>query len=371
MKKFPMLYKKASTGAIVEWQISVEGTTIITEWGQRGGKKQIGEDVIKEGKNIGRANATTPEEQALLEAEATWTKKLKKDYVKTLGSAEAGESSDLVEGGILPMLAKKYSEDGDKIKFPAFVQPKLDGHRCTAVVDKDGRCTLWSRTRKRINSMPHIIKDIESLRCRNITLDGELYNHAYHDKFEQLTHFIRQPDYEKGCEIVEYHIYDTATSGGFRERAEHLAECLGPKGTGNLVLVETVEVDDEDALLVEFERFLDEGYEGAMVRNADGLYVNKRSSDLQKIKKFDDAEFECVGVEEGRGKLAGHGIFVCVTKTGTEFRAKMKGDSEELKKYYVNPGLVVGKQVTIKYQGMTSKSNVPRFPVALRLRKTL
>jgi DNA ligase-1 len=105
-----------------------------------------------------------------------------------------------------------------------------------------------------------------------------------------------------------------------------------------------------------------------MARNVDGYYVNKRSTDLLKIKQFMDEEFRVVNVEEGRGKLAGHGIFVCKTETGEEFRAKMMGDTSELKKYWDQPKLAVGRFLTVKFQGYTKKNNVPRFPVAMRFR---
>ncbi len=136
-----------------------------------------------------------------------------------------------------------------------------------------------------------------------------------------------------------------------------------------VILAETREVVNEDELMLAFEDFLAQGYEGAIARNADGLYVNKRSYDLLKIKQFDDAELECIGVEDGKGKMAGHAIFVCKTKDGAEFRAKMKGEHATLAKFVSNPGLVVGKQVTVKYQGLTNKNGVPRFPVALRIRE--
>lgn len=68
-KNFPTLYKKSSTGKIQQWNIAVLGSTIITTHGQFQGKLQTTEDTIKEGKNLGKANATTKEEQALAEAQ--------------------------------------------------------------------------------------------------------------------------------------------------------------------------------------------------------------------------------------------------------------------------------------------------------------
>ena len=359
----PTLYKKTSTGQDQYWRIEVKGATIITYYGKVGGKEMTTEDTIKEGKNLGKANATTPEEQAQLEATSQWEKKLKKGYVKDIEDARKGKT--IHEGGIFPMLAQQFSKHGHKITYPAYAQPKLDGHRCTASTDT----TLWSRTRKPINSMDHIRAELEKL-ALPCTLDGELYNHDYKDKFEEITHFIRQTESVDGCEVVQYHIFDIAADGPFSERLAWLKKNVKIRKGSPLVLVETRLVNDEDELMIAFEDFLEQGYEGAIVRNAAGLYVNKRSYDLQKIKEFDDAEFPIIGIEEGRGKLQGHAIFVCQlpTSDGT-FTVKMKGDTAALKKFFDKPSLWKGKELTVQFQGYTGKNNVPRFPIGLRIRE--
>lgn len=371
--KLPTLYKKTSTGADQMWSIGTYRNVIITEFGQVGGKIQETHDLVKTGKNIGRSNATTAVEQARLEAQSQWEKKkTAKGYVESLSDARKGKRDALVLGGVDPMLAHRFDEQGHKIVYPALAQPKFDGHRCIAMVDDKGVCTLWSRTRKPITGLPHIVRDVElwaeKTGKKNIALDGELYNHDYREKFEELTSFIRNEDPKPGHEVVEYHIYDVATSGTFTDRHS----ILGAFGLiGAMRKVETVAVTDEDDLMITFDRFLVQGYEGLMARNMMGEYVNKRSYDLQKVKEFIDEEFEVIGVEEGRGKLAGHGIFVCRTGKGVEFRAKMKGELESLKQYYENPRDVIGKLLTVKFQGYTAKNGVPRFPVALRMRESL
>lgn len=369
----PTLYKRTSTGALQEWTIFVEGARIFTRFGQTGGAIQETAPTICKGKNPGRSNATTGAEQAQMEAQAQWEKKLKKDYVKTQAEALTGATSELIEGGILPMLAHKFRDHGDKVVYPCFVQPKLDGHRCTSQTEPDGTVTLWSRTRKRITGVPHIAAAIQRLALPIHTrLDGELYAHSYHDKFEQLTHFIRQETPTAGHEVVEYHVFDVAMDGGLgfdkrRQILQKWMEYVGPSVTC-LKVVETISVENEDELMLAFERFREQGYEGAIVRNAAGPYVNKRSYDLLKVKEFDDAEFEIVGVNEGKGKLAGHGIFTCKTPDGALFDAKMKGALADLAKYYQHPERYIGKQLTVQFQGFTKKNRVPRFPVAQRIR---
>lgn len=367
MNTFPKLYKITSTGADQEWTIAVDKNTIITKYGQVGGAIQTATDVIKVGKNIGKKNETTPEEQALLEAEATWEKKLKKGYVKSIADARAGKVDAAIKGGFWPMLAHKYRDYGDEIVYPVYVQPKLDGFRCVGQTEDS---TLWSRSRQAVNSMPHLEKALKALGLpKDIRPDGELYNHAYKKRFEELAEFIRASEPVPGCEVVQWHVYDVFMPGTFEDRLKWMKKNI--KGE-HLVLVETKLVNDEDELMLAFEAFLAQGYEGIMVRNANGPYksvsATARSRDLLKLKKFDDTEFEVVGVEEGNGKLAGHAIFICRTDKGVEFRAKMKGEISALKKYWDDPSLAVGKWLTVKYQGYT-KYGKPRFPVAWRFRE--
>lgn len=361
-KTLPTLYKKTSGGADQFWSIATDGCSILTRWGQVGGKEQTATETISAGRNIGRANETTPAEQAALEAQAQWeNKKRNRGYVESLSAARAGNVDAVVEGGIFPMLAHKFRDHAAKIVYPAYAQPKLDGHRCIAMASG-----LWSRTRKPIASMPHIVAALKPF-IGEAVLDGELYSHSHHDRFEQLSSLIR-PSYAKsGHDVVQYHVYDCAMPGTFARRLAWLRSALSG-ALHPLVLVETIPVHDGDELMAAFARFREQGYEGAMVRNAAGLYVNRRSCDLQKVKEFDDAEFRITGVTEGRGRLAGHAIFVCQTADGTTFEAKMVGSLDGLRKYHQNPALAVGRMLTVQYQGFTNKNGVPRFPVALRIR---
>ena len=279
------------------------------------------------------------------------------------------------------MLAHRFDQHGEKLEYPCFVQPKLDGHRCIAII-KDGKATLWSRTRKRIPGyLPHIVSALELMASRtglrNITVDGELYNHNFHGRFEELTHYLRDASETPGYDQVQYHIYDVVLDQPQRVRLGYLTEIADGK---TVIKVDTREIRDEDQLLEDFERCLAMGYEGAIARNAMAKYVNKRSYDLLKIKKFDDAEFEVISVEDGRGKMAGKAVFNCITIKGrtypagektftapeaVDFAAKLKGKIEDLAKYFQNPKLAVGRMMTVQYQGFT-KYNKPRFPVALR-----
>lgn len=364
--ELPTLYKKTSANKIQYWKVWTIGNVIKTAYGQVDGKEQITEDVIHEGKNIGRSNETTPEQQAELEAKSHWDKKKKKNYVEELNRAEKSETD--VEGGIDVMLAHPYSKQGHKIKWPAFAQPKLDGIRMIAMVE-DGKCTLWTRTRKPITGIPHIQRELEALfPTGSHVFDGEAYNHELKSDFEKIVSYVRQEEPVEGHEAVQYHIYDLPMDETYSRRF-HLLNKLIPNDAKYLHKVETVLIGEEEDAFGVFEAFLAEGYEGMILRNSEGKYVGKRSYDLQKVKEFDDAEFDIVDMEEGRGKLSGHvGAFVLKTSTGTLFKAKMRGSVERLKEYFNNPCCWRGKKMTVQYQGITNKEGVPRFPVGVAIR---
>ncbi len=377
MITLPTLFKKASTGKIQTWTIGVDKNDIVVNHGQQGGKIQRKVETIKVGKNIGKSNETTPAEQALAEATSRWEGKIKSGYVEDVNRAEAGEKD--IDGGYDCMLAHKYADHGHKIVFPAYEQPKLNGHRCLAIVD-NGVATLWSRTRKPITSMPHIVKELQDVYPKGYhEIDGELYNHAYKDGFEHITHLIRQevplPDHAD----VEYHVYDKRMESGFGARIERLGTELHTyeKKHGNLKhlkLVQTILIKDEDEMMEVFDQFLALGYEGGMARNADGLYESKRSYNLQKIKEFQDDNYPIVDCFEGKGTYAKCGIFRCLIPTAPHkdclcnectFKVKMRGPQERLKEFLKNPKLWKGKELVVKYQYI-SVYGCPIFPVGER-----
>jgi ATP-dependent DNA ligase len=375
-KVFPTLFKKTNTGAIQYWDVFVkikdQGAEIVTVYGQVGtDKPQTTSDFIAEGKNIGKKNETSAYEQAVKEAKSKWEKQKKKGYTDSKESAQAEEvDGKLVEGGIFPMLAQAFSKHSDKIIYPAYIQPKLDGIRCIATI-VNGKASLWTRTRKKITSLPHIVKELENTFIdQTITLDGELYNHELKKDFEKIVSLVRQEEPDPAASMVQYHVYDMVSDKIFADRNDELIRDLSSADPEVIKIVQTGMVSNEEEVTLLFQELLAQGYEGAMLRNAESLYEqNKRSYGLQKVKEFEDAEFKIVGVEEGRGRLQGHvANFVVINEQGVTFSAKMSGSVENLKKYWEDHSLWQGKALTVKYQGLTGKNGVPRFPVGISIR---
>lgn len=370
MKTWPKLYKRNNKGSLQEWEIAVNNNVIITRFGQLGGKIQGTQETIKEGKNLGKANATTANEQAVAEAESKFQFQLKKGYCKTLEDAQNGATDEVIEGGIAPMLApnKVYPTFAHKLTFPVICQPKLDGSRA---IYMDG--SIWSRTRKRVNSLPHIVKAIKEQlgEDENLALDGEAWSRdvALAEGFEGLMSIIRKDQPSEGHEQIGYYIYDLPGSSSKNHARDKMRLKLLENIKWPLVAVESTICNNHEEIMKAHEKNLAEGYEGTMIRG-DGPYEGgKRSYYLQKLKDFEDHEFDIIGMEEGKGKDAGTlGAFVCKTSEGKEFKCRLKATYDHRRELFNNSKLWKGFRLTVKHQGFTI-DGIPRFPIGKALRK--
>ena len=367
------LYKMDSKGKIrvltVSYGSDERGSFYEQEHGLLDGKLQTSRTYVA-GKNAGKANATTDEEQAEKEAESKRAKKRDR----------GGYSESIPEDKpMMPMLAQSHDKHGHKIKYPAYVQPKLDGIRCFVHVDGES-VTLKSRTGKEFTSLDHIadaVRELVSVMGKSVgsfILDGELYNHQFKEDFQGLVSAIKRDKPSENTHLVEFHCYDyVAESRDFEDRIQelyHMDQWLSEVTT--IQIVQTFPVDNLDEVVEQNSLWLEDGYEGSMIRNAKGGYQpNRRSPDLQKYKSFMDAEFEIVGAVENKGKMEGQCTFTCVTEDGTEFGCKPMGDESQREQYWTDfqAGKLTGKMLTVKFfEWTTSENPVPRFPVGVIVR---
>ena len=365
MQTFETLYKRTATGAVQIWYQEVEGDSWRSVSGQIDGLKVTSEWHKCEGKNTGKRNGTTAEEQAVKEVEANYTKRLKLGYFKSLSD---------IDGEIYfkPMLAKKYDDYAGKINFkhPVYTQPKLDGMRCVATVNG-----LFSRTGEKIVTCPHVHEELIKLgawdRDELLVYDGEIYNHQFKENFEELMSLARKSkptsdDLVESSKFLQFHVYDIYTSDEmlFCDRIKIAASVK----SDIIVPVPTYLVSSQDELDNLNGEFIESGYEGQMIR-LNGTYENKRSKYLLKRKEFDTNEFDIVDIKEGVGNRSGMaGFIACRMKDGKLFDAGIKGSHDYAKKLLQNKHLYVGNKsdVTVRHFGYTVYG-LPRFPVAVYL----
>lgn len=402
--KYPILYKDKNS-RIYQWSIEIKKIKddvyqLIYAHGQKDGKITPHYLDITKGKQ--KRNVL---EQAIMEANKRWNDKKDKelyepniDLSSTSNSSEKSSKKEAKEKKIVvrPMLAKTFdptlydkNSRAFKISFDpyAYVQRKLDGIRCISYLNDKNDVVLESRTGTKFENFDLLrsqLKPMLETLGKNIYLDGELYTNKI--PFQEISGYVRKskehaiPEDIKKINLIEYHIYDILTLNNpdliFEERLKKLS-FLEKKYTTPIVrFVESVKVKDHNDVQTLHDQFVQEGFEGLMVRDRSGPYeINKRSKYLQKFKRFDEDEFEITGYHEeliddgskNQGKKMV--IWECITKDDKIlFSARPSATNEERVKLYQDAEKYLGKKLTVKYFGF-SEEGIPRFPVGKDIRE--
>ena len=342
------IYKKDTKGKIRVYRAFSEGPMLIQESGIVDGKITRRSSECKP-RNVGRANATTAEEQATKEAEAKLVNKMSEGYFKTIEEAEF----HTVE---LPMLAKEYGKECHKIDWDGdvFIQPKLDGMRALF-----RRYSFTSRKGNLIKNMNHISDELTGI---DYVLDGELYAHG--KSFQENMKLIKK--YRPGeSESVKFHVYDILAGGNFKNRLSILQSIVNniaiECGLSNIELVPTYAIKSESDMHKYHQKFLDEGYEGSIVRHGDDEYkINGRSSSLLKVKDFIDIDAEITDITPNE-KDPTHGT-PHLMYNGKIFKAGVKMSHDQRVELLENKDDYIGKKANIRFFEYTD-DGIPRFPI--------
>lgn len=320
------------------------------------------------GKNIGRANETTPVEQGALEIDSRANKQRDKGYVDTVELAQTPATNTL--GLEKPMLATPIEKvKPESIDWKgAYMQPKLDGHRA---LWKDG--VLYSRQGK-VLDLPHIVEAIKTAGLEHLHLDGELYCHGL--TLQQISSLVKRQQ-DDTLKLV-YHVYDIVSDEPYFKRLSTLINTIAyshlvsqDKALRPVPTRTASSMIDVTAFQIEN---LENGYEGTMLRTGmAGYETDKRSRNLLKVKDFQDEEFKILEVVRGTPALTPQGVFevpvfVLDAGNGKTFRATAQGNREEKHAIWETRAEHVGKQLTLKFFNK-SKDGIPILPVAIRFRE--
>lgn len=362
-----------------------------TSW-QEGGKTRAGgvPTVITRGKNLGKSNATNVITQAFRDALGLYNKQLK--HAKSCVAPPP------------PMLVKKLGETRAATLTLAdaeaglIVQRKFNGVRAVARVGANGGVEFYSRTGGTYIGMDDLMAQMRRVfdsagRSPEIYFDGELYKHGKPLQF--ISGVARGSDQGD----LDYVIYDCFFPKDIAQNID--MPCIERQrllrtifrevapAPANVRLAANFSIGrgsaatqgELDALLENYSRrFVEEGYEGAIVRKELAGYQygtkNYHSANLVKIKPIHDEEFPVVGYTQGtRGKDVGALIWVC-SSGGARFNVVPKNVTyAERKKLFScleeNPGrferAAKGKLLTVQFPEK-SKAGVPVQAKALGFR---
>lgn len=425
-----ILCKLSKTGSVILWQIYWDNKSWWTEHGQKDGAMVMTKPTFVEQKNVGKANETSLEEQVKKEVSAKIKKQLESGY----SYLNKGLTIPIFNVTLAHEYTKR--KELNKLQFPYIAQPKLDGIRCYIKwSDEKGEPVMFTRNHKPITSCPHIIRMAKAILQENpyMLLDGELYNHELKNDFNKICSLVRKQKLtEEELQEVESTIHFCCFDVYIRA-AEHcldsyvqrndifrnsiLQKICAYVGDKNKFLpdkseerkafeddlkplrvvgqklftiqeladmvyalpdpsiycvMDGIHVNNENDVEVALQHFINEGFEGVMLKR-DTTYQLNRTTDLLKYKRFKDAEYTIVAFEDGKGNASGVAVkVICKDSSGQTFKAGVTGNEEYRKQLYENTNDYVGKLATIKYQELTpikdGKGGVPRFGKMMSIR---
>lgn len=207
-----------------------------------------------------------------------------------------------------PMLAELAEEPFDSEVH--LYEPKFDGVRCLALVDKD-RATLIGRSGKDFTyKFPDVVPALRS--SETLVLDGEMVcGIGNRPGFPLMQGRVHKQDafaikLASQVNPATYMVFDILEMGGVDTTRLPLwrrKELLHLMLTESDRVKQTLFVEKEGVQL--FKDLQEAEFEGVMAKRRDSLYVQKRGRDWLKMKVSEEEVFLAVALTEGQGRRAG------------------------------------------------------------------
>ena len=262
-------------------------------------------------------------------------------------------------------LAKEYDGKCEWMYESWYASRKLDGVRCLAVVDIEGKCTLYSRMGKELTTLNQVKLAIEKTGIINTVFDGEicLMDENGNEDFQGVMKELRRKDHQIDNPI--FMIFDMISKPdfdnkvGYLKLGDRLSQLRGWLGgrfidTNILRYVEQYQITDQDHFDYWTKLSNSKKWEGFMLRKNEG-YEGKRTKNLLKVKKFYDAEYKVIDfdiddheiVVNGRSETVPMLSQVWIEHKGHKVKVGSGWTHEQRLKYI--DGSIVGKIITVQY----------------------
>jgi len=194
-------------------------------------------------------------------------------------------------------------------------------------------------------------------------LDGELW--IGRGQFEKLVSTVRKRhSVDTEWKQVRYMVFDLPTSKlTFNSRIKQLQGLLDNINNPFIQLIKQSRVANHRELMRRLDQVIASHGEGLMLHHGNALYRAGRTSDLLKIKRFQDAEAIVLAHLPGRGKYRQMlGALLVETENGKRFRIGSGFSDAERR----NPP-PIGAVITFQYSGIT-QHGIPKFARFARIR---
>ena len=368
--KHPTLFSRDSKGKVRIWRMETEGNKFRTVSGLEDGEQVTSDFSLAEGKNTGKANETTDEEQALKEVESRYKKQLKTGYHESITDIDK-------QSYISPMLAANYNKEFKNIKFESgkwIGQCKFNGIRMVA-----SKAGLFTREGEPFVSVPHIAESLKPFFALypDAVLDGECFNEELRQNLAEIVHLARKSklssitkeEFAASKALIRFYVYD---GYGFNNALNESVDYETRKAwidknvtSGQYEFLKSTAdypLNSEKEFSLVYGRFIADSHEGIILRDKTSGYEHKRAKCLVKAKPDDTDDFYITDIKEGSGNWSGKAKIISLkSKDGKmEFDASAKGTMQEMVVVLKEKNKWVGKLVEVKYNGFTVYST-PNF----------
>lgn len=255
-------------------------------------------------------------------------------------------------------------------QWPVLTQPKLNGERCRFV-----NGLLLSSTEQVIYSVPHINEALKkyvewctSHKKPVFELDGELYVHGM--DFEEIhSRVSRTENLHEDYASIEFHVFDIATDEPKFLQATRLS-ILGSFQplfeNSSIKIVPFQLAHSYEEMLEHFDFFLEQGYEGIIIRHPFASYKRSRSTMCLKFKPKKQDDYVIVGFNEetdknGTPKNRLGTLTLASGSSGDTFSVYSGFDDFLRDELWKVKESLIGKTITAYYQCLTNTNHVPAF----------
>ena len=294
-----------------------------------------------------------------------WMRKILK---KHLAIGASTKTINKVFPGLVPTfevaLAQKFEEKRIVGKNEVAVEPKLDGIRCFAIVE-DSESALYARSGKLISNFDSTI-GAELSKLPDGCYDGEIMGEDFIALMRQAYRkenvdtdgtYLALFDY---IPLNEWKSRETKIS--CRARYSTLCDLVNSSAHRHLKVVPRhIVAADYTEIKSLHDEFVNNGYEGAMIKDLEAPYKFGRGPAVMKLKAFHDVDLKIEKLLEGTGRHTDKLGSVVVNYKGVEVQVG-SGFSDELRdKVWSDPDSFIGRMIEVRYQEVTPDGSL-RFP---------
>jgi len=273
------------------------------------------------------------------------------------------------------MLAEAWSEK--HAKWPLWAEPKLDGYRFQLVFNGVSSGIVVQRSgvdyTDRLGFIAdQLVDEANRLYPDGVVIDGE----AFSESWNATTSLVKTEDPEMDRSALMFYAFDLVLPGGdetpLRERKDRLQELIEHSCAANVSLTPHIEVSDDAQVERVFEVFLAHNFEGAMLKDPDGVYVGRRSRAWMKRKPWTSSDGRIKGYQEGTRRLQGTlGALILEMADGSEVEVGTGFTDEQRHEIWADQAGHLGRWVEFKHQKDPTAVATYRFPVYLRHRSDM